>query len=481
MNLKDRLFTLSTFWLNVSKLATGSILAQISGVLLSPVILRMFDAKDIGMLNLFNQVVAFFLVFSVLRLDRAIVLSKGTEAHRIIETGLSIILFFTLVIILATLPFSGFWFQVMNLDYPGLFILALPLAFVLQSTINLYKAAGNVFSLYSMMASAIVMQSVVVHLLKIFFGLSLGRGPAWLILAELSGYLLTFFYLLLALQKKADFRFRLARSSEIRELLSSKLAFIKYDVPAALLNYFSSSVAIFLLAWFYDTRVVGYYALGYSMLRLPMNLLGKAIGDVFYKDAADQSADPEKLRKSTSNVVIQLFTFGILPMAAIFFFGDVIFSFAFGKHWITAGKYSQIFSSWTLIWFISSPVSNLYYILKLQHRFTLVMFTSLLLRGGAIIAGAMFGDIWLTLILYSFVSILVYGYQVVFLLGKLHVNARNFIKNLWLSCRFAIVPLMIMVILNYVSPATPLMLLILIPVMGFAMLYRWIYKPRLNL
>jgi O-antigen/teichoic acid export membrane protein len=481
MNLKGRLFTLSTFWVNVSKLATGSILAQISGVLLAPVILRMFDAKDIGMLNLFNQAVAFFMVFSVLRLDRAIVLSKGQEAHRILETGQSIILFFTLLLVLISLPFSGYWFQLMHLDYPRLFILALPAAFLLQSTINLYKAAGNVFTLYGVMASAIVMQSLVVHLLKILFGLGLGRGPAWLILAELSGYLLTLFYLLRAFFKKTGFQFRFAGIGEIKEMLASKIAFIWYDVPAALLNFFSSSVAVFLLAWLYDTRVVGYYALGYSMLRLPMNLLGKAIGDVFYKDSADQAADPDKLRKRASNVVIQLFTFGILPMAAIFFFGDVIFSFAFGKHWITAGQYSQIFSSWTLIWFISSPISNLYYILKLQHRFTLVMFTSLLLRGGAILLGSLFGDIWQMLILYSIVSILVYGYQVVFLLGKLHVKPAPFIKSLWLSCRFTIVPLIIMALLNIFAPATNIVLMILIPVMALAMAYRWLYKPRLNL
>jgi O-antigen/teichoic acid export membrane protein len=368
----------------------------------------------------------------------------------------------------------------MELNYPGIFILALPFAFVLQSTINLHKAAGNVYMLYGIMASATVVQALAINLLKIFFGVSLGRGPAWLILAELSGYLLTLLYLLRALFKKTGFRFRFARIREIKEMLASKVAFIWYDVPAALLNFFSSSVAVFLLAWLYDTRVVGYYALGYSMLRLPMNLLGKAIGDVFYKNSADQAADPEKLRKSASNVVIQLFTFGILPMAAIFFFGDVIFSFAFGKHWITAGKYSQIFSSWTLIWFISSPISNLYYILKLQHRFTLVMFTSLLLRGGAILFGSLLGDIWQTLILYSIVSILVYGYQVVFLLGKLHVKPLLFMKNLWLSCRFALVPLLIMILLNFISPATPVMLMILIPVMALAMAYRWIYKPRLN-
>lgn len=470
---------MSPFWLNVSKLVSGSVLAQISGILLSPIILRIFDARDIGMLNLFNQAVAFFMVFSVLRLDRAVVLTRGQETRQVLETGHSLILFFTLLIGLLTIPFSGFWFRIMDLNYPGFFILALPVSFLLQSAINLYKSTGNVFSMYGTMASAIVLQSLVVNLLKIFFGLSMGRGPAWLILAEATGFTCTFAFLLWSLYRKTGNRFRFAPLKKIRILLNSKKAFILYDVPAALLNYFSSSIAVLLLAWLYDTKVVGYYALGYTMLRLPMNLMGKAIGDVFFKDSADKASDKEKLRQRTANVVIQLFTFGILPMAAIFFFGDVIFSFAFGKHWIIAGQYAQILSTWTLVWFISSPVSNLYYILGLQHRFTLVMFSSLLLRAAAILIGSAYGTIWQTLILFSIVSVLVYGYQIVFLLNRVHIKWNVFMKNLWLSSRFALVPLFIMAILNFLSPATPIMLSILVPVCVFSMAYRWIYKPKL--
>lgn len=481
VKLKLKPLALSAFWLNVGKLAAGSMVAQLSGILLSPVILRIFDSKDIGMLNLFNQAVAFFMVFSVLRLDRAIVLAKNDEAKKILQSGLLLIVITTLLITLATFPFSGFWFGFMKLDYPALFILALPVSFLLQSTINFYKAAGNVFTLYSVLGTVIAIQAILTQILKITFGFSLGKGPAWLILAEMAGYCTTLIFLLIVFHKKAKFGFRIASFQQLKEILASKAVFLKYDIPAAMLNYFSSSIAVFLLAMFYDTRVVGYYALGYSMLRLPMTLMGKAIGDVFYKNAADIGDKMELLRKSASNVVIQLFSFGLLPMASIFFFGDVIFSFAFGKHWIIAGQYAQIISTWTLVWFISSPISNLYYILKIQHRFTAVMFSSLVLRAGAIVVGSLIGDIWLTLILFSIISLLVYGYQVVFLLHRLHVRAGDFLKALWKSTRFAVVPLLIMTILNLVSLPTPITLAIIVPVITLAMAFRWKYKPQLKL
>jgi O-antigen/teichoic acid export membrane protein len=268
---------------------------------------------------------------------------------------------------------------------------------------------------------------------------------------------------------------------ELRKLLKKEKSFLKFDVPAALLNFLSWSIATFLLAYYYDATTVGYYALGFTMLRLPMNLLGKAIGDVFYKNSANDISDIEKLRSSSSRVVIHLFSFGLLPMAAIFFFGDVLFSFFFGKTWITAGQYSQILSIWTLVWFISSPISNLYYVLGLQQKFLQFMGVSLVLRGAAIIVGAQFFQPEGTLILYSLASLIIYGYQVFFLLGKLKEETRRFFLNLWRACSFAVFPIFGMLLLHYLSFGTPIMMSILFPMIGISMAWRWFKKPKLSI
>ena len=283
------------------------------------------------------------------------------------------------------------------------------------------------------MATAILLQSAFVHILKIVFGVELGKGPAWLILAEIIAGIIVIIYLWIALHKRAEFRMRKLPFIELRNLLIKEQSFLKFDVPAALLNFLSWSIATFLLAYYYDASTVGYYALGFTMLRLPMNLLGKAIGDVFYKNSASDIGDIEKLRSSSSRVVIHLFSFGLLPMAAIFFFGDVLFSFFFGKGWVIAGQYSQILSIWTLIWFISSPISNLYYVLGLQHKFLQFMGFSLLLRGASIAIAAQFFQPEGTLILYSLASLVIYGYQVAFLLGRLNQRPKLFFQNLWRS------------------------------------------------
>src|SRR5690606_21026482 len=121
MKLNNAL-TISKFWRNVGKLASGTVLAQIIGITLTPVITRIFDAHDIGMLNIFNQIIGLLVVVSVFRLDRAVVLSTREDASQILRAGIQLIVGFTLLLTLITMPFADFWFRFFGLEYPRIFI-----------------------------------------------------------------------------------------------------------------------------------------------------------------------------------------------------------------------------------------------------------------------------------------------------------------------------------------------------------------------
>jgi O-antigen/teichoic acid export membrane protein len=313
----------------------------------------------------------------------------------------------------------------------------------------------------------------------LFFGLNLGAGPAWLILAELLAATMVIIYYVFELGKKAQFKIEIIGWIDLKRLLLEHKNFIKFDVPASLLNFLSWSAASFLLAYFFDAKTVGYYALGFTMLRLPMNLLGKAIGDVFYKKSAGEASDIVMLRKSSNQVVIQLFSFGLLPIMAVFFFGDVLFSFFFGKQWIPAGEYSQVLSFWTFIWFISSPISNLYYILGLQHKFLQFMAVSLIIRALAIVIAAKFFDAKSAIVFYSIASLLVYGYQLIYLLKMLKTDFKQLVANIFKGSSFALGAIILMFILNMLSLATPILMLIIFPTIGLSMAWRWFKRPKL--
>jgi lipopolysaccharide exporter len=179
-------------------------------------------------------------------------------------------------------------------------------------------------------------------------------------------------------------------------------------------------------------------------------------------------------------VIVHLFSFGLLPLAAVFFFGDVLFSFFFGKEWIPAGEYSQIRSIWTFIWFISSPISNLYYVLNLQHKFLQFMGISLIVRALSIIVASQFLDAKGVIFAYSIASLTVYGYQLIFLLGKVNTNLKLLITNIFQGAIFAFPALIVMIVLNLLTLSTPIMMSVLFPTIGISMASRWFKKPKLS-
>jgi hypothetical protein len=105
----------------------------------------------------------------------------------------------------------------------------------------------------------------------------------------------------------------------------------------------------------------------------------------------------------------------------------------------------------------------------------------LLLRGASIAFAAQFFQPEGTLILYSIASLAIYGYQVAFLLGRLGERPKLFFHNLWRSSAFALIPIIGMLLLRFASLGTPTMMIILFPMVGLSMAWRWFKKPKLDI
>jgi O-antigen/teichoic acid export membrane protein len=155
--------------------------------------------------------------------------------------------------------------------------------------------------------------------------------------------------------------------------------------------------------------VVGFYALGNRVLRMPMSLIGSAIGQVFFQEAAEVSRDGT-VAATVESGFRRLVIFSLLPLMVLTVVGREAFGLVFGGRWIEAGYYAQVLGPWTFFWFISSPLSTLFLVLE-RHAFGLklntVIFASRLL---SLVVGGRLHDARLTILLFSASGVLVYGY-----------------------------------------------------------------------
>lgn len=96
-----RKYRTSPFAQNVSVLASGSIVAQVISVLISPVLSRIYSPEDYGLLAVFLSVLNMFAVVLCFRYELAIVLPKDeSDAINLVKLCLMISSGFALILLI---------------------------------------------------------------------------------------------------------------------------------------------------------------------------------------------------------------------------------------------------------------------------------------------------------------------------------------------------------------------------------------------
>ena len=122
----------------------------------------------------------------------------------------------------------------------------------------------------------------------------------------------------------------------------------------------------------YSKETFGYFSLSYTMLKLPLVVIGASIGQVLYQKCTKLVNDNTPIYPFVKKAVLLLMSLSIVPFIIIFFFGEPLFVFVFGDQWATSGEYAQIMSVWLMMNFVISPLSGLPLILNRARDYFLV-------------------------------------------------------------------------------------------------------------
>jgi O-antigen/teichoic acid export membrane protein len=141
-------------------------------------------------------------------------------------------------------------------------------------------------------------------------------------------------------------------------------------MPAQILLAFSQQSPVVFVATLFDASTAGQFGLAFTVLALPLLLLGGSVGKALYGEAASIGMrHPEQLRRLVKLTQIRLFAFASLPAAVLFFFGPDLFGLAFGQSWRMAGHFASILAVYLLFQFTSAPLMQMLNLLDLQHIF----------------------------------------------------------------------------------------------------------------
>jgi O-antigen/teichoic acid export membrane protein len=408
---------------DVLKLVSGTTIAQLLGILASPILTRLYAPEAFGLLALFTSITSILSVIACLRYELAIMLPESDEEA---ANLLGVSLIFTVLISLLTAPIVWWGGELIVgwINSPGLLPylwLIPPMTFVsgVFLALNYWNSRTKQFGRLSI---ARVSQSVTTTSVQIGFGLGGLATGGVMIGTSVGGKALA--TAVLGGQIWRDDGRMFLQSIQWSHMFTGVKRYRKfplYDTWSALLNTASWQLPAFLLAGFFSSWIVGYYVIGFRILQLPMSFVGDAISQVFFQRLSINDT-PDTRKSFTEKIFRLLVVLSLSPMLLVLLIGPDLFSVVFGSNWVEAGIYAQILSIWTFFWFISSPLSTVFSVLEQQEtllKFNLINFST---RFVALYIGGVLQHPQLSIFLFSISGILVYGYLILRVLRQMNVS-----------------------------------------------------------
>jgi lipopolysaccharide exporter len=373
-------------------------MTQVLAIVASPIMTRLYGPQAFGIAALFASMTGIVAAIACLRYEQAVMLPEAdAEAANVLAAcGVFVAAVTALTSVLAW--FAGPLLRLLRAEEIRPYVWMMPLAVLMAGlfiALNQWNSRTKQFGRLSVVR---VTNSVVTTGSQLAAG-SLGYATGEsLIGASVLGSTVATGTLAWKIWREDGRLFRQSWNlGEIRRLVKRHRNFPLYGTWSILLNSLSWQLPTFFLSASFSSSVVGYYALGTSLLRLPMDLIGGAIGLVFFERAARARLEGA-LPRLVEETFRRLVSLGLFPLLLLTFIGRDLFVLVFGAKWAEAGVYTQILSVWMFFWFVSSPLITLFSVL--------VIFTTRLL---ALWLGGRSGDARLALAFFGLSGLVVYG------------------------------------------------------------------------
>jgi len=417
LSLPFKRFYKNHFFKNILVVMSGTVIAQIITVAVSPILTRLFNPSAFGVFGVYMALVSIIISIITLRYDQALMLPKKSEeaaclfwASLLATLGISsfflilLLLFSEKIILVLRLPELSRWILFLPIS---VFILGVSTTFNSWCTRQMYFKRSSVSQ---------VVRSVTASGIQVSSGFA-KTGPVGLIGGTILGDFFSSLFLWFQVRHndlkiiKEAFKWH-----NIKRLGIQYSNFPFYSSTQNFLNAISQNIPLLFLAKYFGPTIAGFYALGVRVIQLPMDLVLTSLRQVLFQRASAVYNSGGNMYSLFKKITLGLLAVGIMPALTIILFGPAIFSFVLGKEWVTAGVYARWLVLWLFFAFINPP-STLFIQIFQKQRFLFFQDLGLLIsRVLALIIGGLYLNALTTVIIYSLLGMIVNIFIIAYML-----------------------------------------------------------------
>lgn len=416
------------FLRDVVAVSSGSLGSQAIVVLLSPILMRIYSPAEVGVQALCLSLLVVGVVGS-LRYNQSIPLPKqDVDAMLLVVASFLAIFATTSCVALGVYFYGPVLFEITGATAVQGYLWLILVLFLMMGTLDVLLSTAVRFQLFGCLGKAQVTQSSVQMAYQIGAGFLGDPTAKHLLLGVLVGNIASLIVYAYSVSKTIDRELLKETSNRIHELRRNVAVYWRFPLlaaPSALVNASSVQITPLLLAAFYSTQVVGWFALAIRVVGLPITTIGYGVSQVFFQRSAQlQHQSPGQLLTLYKKTARGLLLVAIVPIGLLMLTGPFLFAIVFGEEWRESGRYIVALAPMLICQFVISPLSQIMAVINAQRtqllwdvsRFVMVVCTICL-------CGELDLSPFLSVLSYSLVMTLSYIWLYWLTLSRLTRNA----------------------------------------------------------
>jgi O-antigen/teichoic acid export membrane protein len=349
-----------SFAANVLTLVGGGALANLIIFAASPILTRLYDPKDFGLMALFVSITIFMGGIASWRYEMAIMLPRENQqaAHILwlcitIITGVSGLSFLLVVFCRQTIA------DLIKTPELSPWLWWAPLTIFLTGLFNAFHFWCTRNKKFHLIATSKVGRSLGIVGPQLGVGLTpFAGGAAGLIAGQVIGQAVGTGILVRQVWQ-ADgklIRSSLSKSGILKQTSRHK-KFALWTSWAFFANNLATQIPVWFIASSFGTQNAGFFAVAKNATGLSISMIALSIAKVFYQRAAEVKNRTGSSYPLAKKTFLALAVIAAPPFIALMLWGPEIFSLVFGKTWATAGKFAALLSPLNWCMFVVGPLN----------------------------------------------------------------------------------------------------------------------------
>ncbi len=351
---------------NVIILMSGSGLAQVITLAVSPILTRLYSPEDFGVYALYVAIASIMTVLVTGRYELAILLPKDNRnALNVVALSMILSCIISTLLLLLILIFHSSITEFLDAPELAEWLYWIPASTLLMGCYTSLSYWSNRKAYYQRLAISRVVQTGSTSFMQLGVK-NANVGAGGLIIGSLAGQFLAGAVLAHLIYLEEQKKIKALRWKRMLKMAHTYRNFPRFLIVAHGLNTVSGQIPLLLLSSLFNTATAGFYILIQRVMGAPMLLVAGAIGDVFRQEASQAYINVGSCRDIYIKTFKRLLILSVLPFMIFFLLAPTFFGWFFGESWRVAGEYAQILTPMFFLQFTISPISQVTFFAEKQ-------------------------------------------------------------------------------------------------------------------